>query len=158
MVRMLVLVRHGDAERYGPEGTDASRRLTRRGAKALRRAYPRTFRRLADAGDVALWVSPATRALQTAEVAADVLGIDPKDFDIHQSLYDQDDEEFLAELGAEGDGCVVAVGHVPFMNRVLRELTGEGVAFAKGSVAAISFASGDLSRGRLEWFADCPDA
>lgn len=157
MLQRLVLVRHGDTEFFGPEGTDESRRLTKRGAKALRKAYPTTLEPLKALADVAFWVSPAVRANQTAEIAADVLDIDPDEFDIHTSLYEQDDDEFLAELGAEGDGTVVAVGHVPFMHRILWALTGEDVPFSKGSVASVAFEGGDLRKATLEWFVEGPE-
>lgn len=156
MLERLVLVRHGDAEFIGPEGTDTSRRLTKRGLKALKKAYPKTFASLKDVDDLSMWVSPAVRAVETAEVAGDVLGVDPDDFDIHVCLYEQDDEEFLAELEAEGDGCVVAVGHIPFMHRMLWNLTGEDIPFPKGSVACIAFEDGDLSKATLEWFDEGP--
>ena len=158
MLNMLVLVRHGDAEFFGPEGTDASRRLTKRGVKALARAYPAIFSQLKDEEGIRFWVSPATRALQTAEIAAGTLGIAPADFDLHESLYAQNDDEFLAELEAEGDGCVIAVGHVPFMQRMCWDLTGANVPFSKGSVAAVRFADGDVSKAELVWFEPGPDA
>ena len=157
MVERLVLVRHGDAEFFGPEGTDESRRLTKHGKKALKKAFPTTFGPLRDEENLAMWVSPAVRALETAEVAAGVLGVRPEEFDLHNCLYEQDDDEFLAELSAEGDGCVVAVGHIPFMHRMLWSLTGEDVPFSKGSVACVRFADGDLTRGTLEWFVEGPD-
>ena len=157
MLQRVVLVRHGDAEFIGPEGTDESRRLTKRGAKALAKAYPTTFEPLKDIDDVTIWVSPAVRAIQTAEVAADALGIDPDEFDVHVSLYEQDDDEFLAELEAEGDGTVVVVGHVPFMHRMLWTLTGEDVPFSKGSVASVAFEGGDPRKASLEWFVEGPD-
>lgn len=157
MVERLVLVRHGDAEFYGPDG-DESRRLTKRGKKALKKAYPQIFAALKQLDDVTFWVSPAERALATAEIAADVLDIDPEDFDIHNSLYEQDDDEFLAELDAEGEGTVVVVGHIPFVHRILWELTGEDIPFTKGSVASVALEDGDVRHGRLEWFAEGPEA
>lgn len=153
MLELLVFVRHGDAEFYGPEGTDVSRRLTKKGVKALRRGFPEVFKNLEGRDDIHIWVSPAVRAIQTAEVVGETLGIDPDEFDIHNSLYDQDDDEFLAELEAEGDGCVIAVGHVPFVQRVTLNLTDVDVPFSKGSVAAISFGGETLREAELEWFA-----
>lgn len=158
MLKKLVLVRHGDAEFFGPEGTDESRRLTRWGLRALERAYPQTFAALKQEPKLSIWVSPAVRTAQTAEVIGRVVGIDSDEFDEHLSLYEQDDEEFLAELYAEGDGCVVAVGHVPFMYRFLGELTGEDMPFDKGSAACIGFDSDDLLKGKLLWFVDGPKA
>lgn len=156
MIRKLVLVRHGDAEFYGPEGTDESRRLTTRGLEALKSAYPRIFAALRDEPDVSLWVSPAVRAMQTAEVVGEALGIDPDEFALHDSLYEQDDDEFLAELSAEGEGIVVAVGHIPFMQEMLYQLTGEDLPFKKGAVACIAITDNDRFHGTLEWFETAP--
>lgn len=156
MVETLVLVRHGDAELFGPEGTDESRRLTELGIEALERDYPMTFARICDRADLKIWVSPAVRALETAEIAGKVLDIEPESFELHNSLYEQDDDVFVAELEAEGTGCIVAVGHIPFMQRLAFELAGVDLPFGKGAVAAISFPTGDLRRGQLDWFVQGP--
>ena len=152
MLKRLVLVRHGEAEFMGPEGTDESRRLTPQGKEELEKAYPATFEPLKGLDDVTIWVSSAIRAQQTALVIAELLGIEPEDFDLHLSLYTQDDDEFLAELEAEGQGTVIAVGHVPFTQRMLFKLTGEDLPFTKGSVASLTFADGDPSKAQLEWY------
>ena len=157
MIRELVLVRHGDAEFVGPEGTDASRRLTKKGREVLQAAYPETFARLRDVDDVHLWVSPAVRAVETAELVEGA-GVHFVDKDVHKSLYEQDDDGFIAELEAEGEGCVVAVGHIPFMERMLYQLTGDDIKFGKGAVASVTFKKGELRRGRLSWFIQGPKA
>ena len=136
MVTTLVLVRHGDAEASNPEG-DKERTLTGAGLRALERAYPQAFARLRGVEGLTLWVSPAVRALQTAGVVASALGLDPETIDAHDSLYEQDEDEFMAEVGAASEPTVIAVGHVPFMERLAHTLTGESVAFHKGAVHAL---------------------
>lgn len=136
MVTTVVLVRHGDAEASNPEG-DKERRLTAAGLRALERTYPQAFVGLRGMEGLALWASPAVRALQTAGVVASALGIDPEAVEPHDSLYEQDEDAFMAELGAADGPTVVAVGHVPFMERLARTLTGESVAFHKGAVQAL---------------------
>lgn len=156
MIRELLLVRHGDAEFFGPDGSDASRRLTQHGRSDLERSYPKIFAGLKNATDVHLWVSPAVRAQETAAVIRDAARVPFASEDVHDSLYAQNDEAFLAELEAEGEGCVIAVGHIPFMERMLFELTGEHRSFGKGAVACISFVGGDLRKATLDWFAKVP--
>ena len=133
MVTTLVLVRHGDAEPSNLDG-DKERQLTGAGLRALERTYPHALADLRGTEGLALWASPAVRALQTAGVVAQALGIDPGAIDPHDSLYEQDEDEFMAEVGAADGPTVIAVGHVPFMERLVRTLTGESVAFHKGAI------------------------
>ncbi len=148
MPRTLVLVRHGIPENFNPEG-DAARRLTPEGLRVLKRAYPEGLASLRQREGLRIWSSPAVRALQTAEAVADALGIDPGDVDLHQSLYEQDEEEFLLELGAEDPDCVVVVGHVPFMEHLAYRITGVDLLFCKGLACAIEL--GEDNRGRVLW-------
>ncbi|MDP9860649.1 phosphohistidine phosphatase [Olsenella profusa DSM 13989] len=152
MVTTVVLVRHGDAEPRNVHG-DKERQLTAVGLRALERAYPQALASLHGVKGLALWASPAVRALQTAKVVAHALGIDPEDIDPHDSLYEQDEERFLAELGAAHEPTVVAVGHVPFMERLACTLTGESVAFHKGAIRAIRLGERP-GEGELLWGAE----
>ena len=152
MVRTLVLVRHGDAERRGPEG-DRSRRLTPNGLETLQKTYPRAFAPLRGAAGLELWSSPAERALQTAEVVADALEIDRDDIRQRPCLYDQDDRAFLDELEACHAQTLVAVGHVPFMRDLAACLAQASGSFSKGQVMAISWDEGRPwpHGGRVLW-------
>ena len=150
MVKMLVLVRHGDAESRGPAG-DIGRRLTDEGRSALEAAYPEAFKPLRDATSLALWASPAIRAMQTAAVIADALGLGEDDINVRNSLYEQDQEEFLAELAQASEEIIVAVGHVPFMRHVAHYLAGLDGGFSKGEVRAIGFEGNGLTGGRVLW-------
>ena len=150
MVKTLVLVSHGDAEGKGPAG-DIGRRLSDEGRSALEAAYPAAFKPLRDATSLALWASPAIRAMQTAAVIADALGLGEGDIDVRDSLYEQDQEEFFAELAQASEEVIVAVGHVPFMRHVAHDLVGPGGGFSKGEVRAIGFEGDGLTGGRLLW-------
>ena len=111
MVKTLVLVRHGDPEATSASGTDLDRRLTASGARSLKTAYPRTFALLGEEVAAAVWSSPASRALETAQIVADA--IDAEDIEVHDSLYAQDVSAFLAELSEAEEPVVIAVGHAP---------------------------------------------
>lgn len=150
MVKTLVLVRHGDAEGKGPAG-DIGRRLSDEGRSALEATYPAAFKPLRDATSLALWASPAIRAMQTAAVIADALGLGEGDIDVRDSLYEQDQEEFFAELAQASEEVIVAVGHVPFMRHVADDVVGPGGGFSKGEVRAIGFEGDGLTDGRLLW-------
>ncbi len=162
MLQRLVLVRHGEAEFLAPDGMDENRHLTGRGLVALEAAYPQTFEPLEGCSNIRFWVSPAVRAYQTALVIANVLRYDREDFETHDSLYIQDEVLFLEELdkafGEQGDNVtLIAVGHEPFMRRMLRQMTGEDKPFTSGTVASIAFDEGDIAHARLEWYVMGPD-
>ena len=164
MALTVVLVRHGQAQSMADAPSDEMRTLTPAGAQALEEAFPRSFALLEDKDDVELWSSPAVRAMQTAEIASRVLGVDT--IEEHPGLFFQDVDGFLEELGARlnarNEGCIVVVGHVPFMDDVCYELSGDAIVFSTGSVAAIeldaqAFASrGQKAPGKLLWYVRGP--
>ena len=156
MVKTLVLVRHGAPEASSPSGADMDRRLTEAGARALRAAYPRVFSLLGDDADARVWSSPAVRALETADVVAASLGVE--DIEVHQSLYAQDANTFLAELEAADAPCVVAVGHAPFVDTLASRLADVCPAFDKGAAASFDLPNGPSERGSLRWFVAAPEA
>lgn len=156
MIRKLILIRHGDAENRRLGQSDSERKLTTRGLKALREAYPEMLAPLADdLADLQVWSSEAVRARQTAEVACEALGIPTDTIEYHTSLYAQDDDFFYGELSA-ADGVVMAVGHIPFMEDVASDLAGRMMSFPKGSVACFEIPDGRLSKAQLAWFAAGP--
>lgn len=154
MARTLVLVRHGNPEESSASGSDFDRRLLPSAARALEVAYPRTFALLGNDPDVALWSSPAIRALQTAQVVSEAL--DGADIEVHDCLYAQDMQAFLAELDACPRRCVVAVGHAPFMDQLALRLSGMSVPFDKGAVAALDVSGGPGEPARLLWYVAGP--
>lgn len=150
MCKKLVLVRHGDAEAKGPDG-DMSRRLTREGLDRLKLAYPGAFARLRGQDGLVLWASPAVRAQETARVVAAALGLDPSVIEDHQSLYDQDLLAFREDLRAADADTVVAVGHIPFMERLATSLTGSPQSFSKGAVLALDMTSAEPGSAHVLW-------
>ncbi len=165
MATTIVFVRHGQAMPTPAGGTDLDRSLTDAGISALRAAFPRTFSLVDVDEGTELWVSPALRAKQTAAIANDTLGIAHDKIFQCQALYDQDEAEFLEQVAASGAQTVVAVGHVPFMDRMVEWLTGTYLGFSTGAAAAVKVASMDDALrpdgrlpGRLLWFVQGPRA
>lgn len=155
MVKTLVLVRHGAPEATSASGSDMDRRLTTAGARALRVSYPRTFALLGEDARLAIWSSPAVRALETADVVAAATGVE--DIEVHQSLYAQDISAFMTELDACELPCVVAVGHAPFVDHLATRLLGTCPPFGKGTAVAIDLPSGFSGRGVLRWYVTGPE-
>ena len=161
MARMLILVRHGKAEPAAAAPTDRERALTPEGRAALAGAngFPRTFSLLDDAqrAEAVLWASSARRAQETAQEVARVIGERP--IEDHGSLWEQSGGAFLHELHESSAPCVVAVGHIPFMNEMVAYLTGTAVNFKPGAASALEL-DDTLAQGasRLMWFVQGPRA
>jgi phosphohistidine phosphatase len=148
----VVLIRHGEAKNKRLGQTDFERELTERGAEALREAFPRALDLVDVTDKTELWVSPATRALQTAQIANETLRIETQRE--LESMYEQDQEAFLRELSQTDADVVVAVGHIPFMEDVAARLCGTYLGFSTGAAAAVSI--NESGRGELEWFVQGP--
>lgn len=125
---MIWLLRHGDAE-DGEGKPDEQRELTKKG----RRQSEVAGRALAELGVQieACLASPKLRALDTAKLACEPLGIEPE---VEERLKAGDFDPL--ELAA-GRGEVMLVGHEPDFSRAIAAVTGSRVKLKKGGLAAI---------------------
>lgn len=163
MARTLILVRHGKAQKPQLGLADADRALVPGAAEALAATYRTAFALLRGMESAELWVSPALRARQTAaQVSRALVGNGVKIGANRElpCLLEQDADAFhkLIEQSAE-DTCIVAVGHIPFMEDELVDLTGVDLSFAPGSAAALRLegAPGRVASGaELLWFVRGP--
>jgi phosphohistidine phosphatase len=120
------LLRHGDAEQ---EGNEDSRRLTAKGEGQAETAG-RALARLGLELDACL-SSPKVRALETARIACDRLGIEPEP---SEELRGGD---FDLEALVAGRGEVLLVGHEPDLSRAIGAATGGRAEMKKGALGAI---------------------
>jgi phosphohistidine phosphatase len=130
----LWLLRHGEAEPHDAR-PDHERRLTERGEAQARdagRALAATGVRFG-----LVFTSPKVRALDTARLACEALGVDPV---LHPPLGEGlDVPEALALAAAGGqDGRTLLVGHEPDLSQVVHDLTGARAQLKKGGVAGIA--------------------
>jgi phosphohistidine phosphatase len=126
-------LRHGEAESHGA-APDAERRLTQKGERQSRLAGEAFVRLGIDFEHV--FTSPRVRALDTARLAAEVLGTE---FVVHEPLsagFDRDDALELVH-GAGADGRILVVGHEPDFSQTIHDLTGADVDLKKGGIAAV---------------------
>ena len=124
---MIWLLRHGDAEDEASD--DASRRLTEKGERQAR-AAGRALEALGVELDCCI-SSPKVRALDTARIACEPLGLD---VEVSDALRGGDFDP--AEL-ATGRGEVLLVGHEPDFSRAIQLATGGRIEMKKGGLAAI---------------------
>jgi phosphohistidine phosphatase len=119
-------LRHGDAEDGSP---DFDRRLTPKGQRQSRDAGA-TLAALGVKFDVCL-TSPRVRALDTARLACERLGVEPV---VEERLTGGpiDPEELAA-----GIDNVLLVGHEPDFSDAIAQLTGGRVDIKKGGLAAV---------------------
>ena len=149
MSKMLILMRHGKAQRPVEGQSDFERELTEAGRRSLEAMLPDLLALMPRDVPVQVWSSPAERAMQTArnmhrcckERGIDVApGVEPV-----EALWDQDASAFLAAVRACKAGAVVAVGHNPFIEDLTGRLTASHIDFATGGFAAIALAEGQCA-------------
>jgi phosphohistidine phosphatase len=133
MAQQLWLLRHAEAVPHG-DGPDEARPLTDRGREQAR-AAGRALAALS-LNFQAVFTSPRLRALDTARLACEALGVEPLEHAPLGGGFDAD--EALALLGAAGtEQRVLLVGHEPDFSRIVHALNGGNVDFKKGGVAGV---------------------
>ncbi|MEA2228281.1 MAG: phosphohistidine phosphatase [Solirubrobacteraceae bacterium] len=142
MAQQLWLLRHGEAEPHDA-APDAERKLTERGRDQAR-AAGRALAALEVEFHLA-FTSPKVRALDTARIACEILGVEPI---VHKPLAAGFDREDALELlaAAAPDQRVLVVGHEPDFSQVVHDLAGGRIDMKKGGVAAVRL---DGTRGEL---------
>jgi len=113
----LLVFRHGIAEDHGPDGTDASRRLTDEGV-ARARSAALGLAVIAEAPEVIL-TSPKVRAVQTAEAAREVF--DAK-MVVEETLGEGTARAIVALLSRRLESRVMIAGHEPALSGVVERL------------------------------------
>jgi phosphohistidine phosphatase len=121
------LLRHGDAEDGSP---DSQRQLTDKG-RSQAKAAGTALATLGVKLDACL-ASPRVRALDTARLACEPLGLEPQTDD-RLSGGGFDPEELAAGLGEH----VLLVGHEPDFSDAIARLTGARADLKKGGLAAL---------------------
>src|SRR5688572_27034933 len=147
----LHFLRHGVAEEHRPGLADSLRRLTPEGIKEMRQAA-RGMKEL-DLKIDAIYTSPLARARETAQIAAEGLGLE----DLIQ------ESELLAcgcrfgELADLLERCrpearILLVGHEPDMSTLVGDLIGGGIVrMRKASLACVETQRLMPGTGELLW-------
>ena len=123
---MIWFLRHGDA---ADGSDDFTRPLTEKGERQSR-AAGKALSALGVPIDACI-TSPRVRAVQTAELACDELGIEP------EQANELSGGEIDPESLAAGRGDVLLVGHEPDFSHAVYNLTGARIDMKKGGLAAV---------------------
>lgn len=148
----LFIIRHGIAENSNPGG-DSERRLTKEG-KERTAAMAKLLRKKLDP-DVVL-TSPYVRAVQTAELCVETLGLDKHTIRETGVLIPGNDIDSIVEvLNKTGKEKIAVVGHNPQLSELCCALLGRdctGIDLKKAAVARIVW-NGPIKReeGTLVW-------
>jgi len=134
MAQQLWFLRHGEAVPHDA-APDPDRQLTERGEEQSRPAG-RALAAMEMAFQIVL-SSPRVRALDTARLACEELGIEPEIFvgASAGAIVSATSLELGAMIGAPKR--VLFVGHNPDFEQVVHDLTGARVDLKKGGIAAV---------------------
>ncbi len=149
------LLRHGIAEEGSAGSSDADRELTAEGRKKLRQVL-----QAASESGVApslILTSPFKRALQTAEIAGQILGYKQEVLHTKALTPTSSPEQVWDEIRVHRDeSAILLVGHNPLFSDLAAYLIGDKTAqiqFNKGAIMRV-----DLERflsqpkGTLRWY------
>jgi phosphohistidine phosphatase len=113
-MRRLILVRHATAVDAGPKGSDFHRRLKKRGRREAQLMAERVASLVGVPDQV--FSSPADRALETAQVFAERLGVPAERVAVREELYgglEPDDFLHIVQRFDDGVKTVMVFGHDP---------------------------------------------
>ncbi len=144
----LYLVQHAKA---ASTDVDPKRPLTEEGRQDIQKVA--AFIKPLNLSVDYLWHSTKTRAIQTAEVLAEVVKINKEKIE-RQGLAPNDDVQAIINELASAQQDIMIVSHMPFVSKLAsllltgRELAGT-VAFRQGGTVALSFS--EPNQWQIEW-------
>ena len=143
---ILFLLRHGKADWPDWKGSDDERPLNDEGVREMR-VVAAALKRLKAAPEFIL-SSPLPRALRTAEIVAEELGLEVEKQKELKPGFDR--RKCDALLAGRPGADVMMVGHEPDFSGVIRSLTGGRAKLSKAATAAIEIGE-DMPSARLLW-------
>lgn len=150
----IYILRHGIAEDQADSGRDEDRALTSEGKKKLLMTLALAHH--AKVKPDLVLTSPYKRALETAEIASEVLHLDGEKVSTNSLTPDGDPAAVWQELRTHKDApSVLLSSHNPLVSRLTGYLLGVpnmAVDFKKGAIVRIDVDSfGPQPRGWLKW-------
>ena len=151
----IVIIRHGIAEDFGPDGSDASRRLTPEGVEKTGKVA-RGLLKIAKKPQ-AILASPKVRAHHTAQIIALEFGVKVQTVPVIQ---EEDPIALLAMAAGRSEDSIFIVGHEPTLGALVEflisgRLSKGSTPMKKAGAACFEIAFGkDPSSfsSELKWF------
>jgi phosphohistidine phosphatase len=146
-MRRLILVRHATAVDEGPKGSDFHRRLKKRGRREAQLMAERVAATVGKPDQI--FSSPADRALETARLFADRLGVPVERVTVREELYgglESDDFLHIVQRFDNRVKNVMVFGHDPsFTEFAAYMIPGFGESIPKAGVLVM-----DIERSRWQ--------
>ena len=142
----LYLLRHGKADWPGWDKPDDERPLTKGGIREMRRIAQ--FLAELNVTPSVILSSPLPRAWQTAEIAAEALGLEVREQATLRPGFSL--AKFRALMKHAKGADLMLVGHEPDFSGLIRALTGGIVKLGKGGIARVDLDEAGEG-GRLIW-------
>ncbi len=148
---LLYLSRHADAEPKKPGMSDFERELTALG-REMTEKMATALKRMGLKIDLVV-SSPLVRAVQTAEIFREVMGIQTNVVKLNELIPGSDFQELIKIIFSLKFENVLAIGHEPHIGELLSWLIGlkKPVEFKKNTVACVEFDSLSVPWGSLKW-------
>jgi len=147
----LYFMRHGIANRSQWNGSDELRPLTEKGCEIIKEEAKLLLEREMTFHDIL--TSPLTRALQTAQIVAEVYNMEGHLLE-EKRLSPGFDVEALREIlkNRKKEEDLLLVGHEPDFSLIIGRLIGNGrVIMKKGSIACVDLSFQPSVVGELLW-------
>lgn len=143
----LYFVRHGKASQVAP--SDAQRPLTSGGVESVK--HMAQVLRKSDYHPTKIYCSSRLRALQTANLIAEALGIEAEINDACNFSFSASAALKLCS-GMDDEAEIMFVGHNPSMSEVVESITGAAVELSTGAIACVTNIYPPMTRGAiLKW-------
>jgi phosphohistidine phosphatase len=150
MGKIVVFIRHTDAQNAPVGGSDADRKLTEKGISDAKKTA-RSIQPIVKEYSVRLICSPLTRALETAKILGKKLDLAPiseewvatgKLSDLHEAIETLNEEMLLV------------VGHEPTLSQWIESVSDVRIPMKKGASCALEFAQDITDGADLLWYLD----
>ncbi|MEO3993008.1 MAG: histidine phosphatase family protein [Desulfurococcaceae archaeon TW002] len=147
----LVLMRHGEAESKEPGVSDSERPLTQEGRLQVAKVA-----RVFGLRPKYVVSSPLKRALETAEIVAEVLGVSEilQRNELLPEYFDSDNLRYLLNsMSLDDKDTILLVGHSPSLEDVIQELLGGfRIYLSPGALVCLEVRHPDLSSSSLKLY------
>lgn len=147
----LVLMRHGEAESKKPGVPDSERSLTQDGRSQVAKVA-----RVLGLRPKYVVSSPLKRALETAEIVAEILGVSEilQRSELLPEYFDLDSLRcLLNSISIDDKDAILLVGHSPSLEEVIQELLGGfRIYLSPGALACLEVRYPDLSNSSLKLY------